>query len=167
MTRRLTLFALLALAAFGDAYPRKAGVLTLHTLQGPKTLSQFKGKLVVVAFIQTTCQHCLESTKILNQIQNDYAAKGVQILQGAFNPEAEAGLPAFVRQYKQPYPVGLISIDDVVTFAGIAETDRPTSPVLLVVDKNGNIRSRYFGRDAIFQGDQNKNIRAEIEKYLK
>jgi len=166
MTRRLTFLSLLAIAAFGQ-YPRKAGVLTLHTPQGPRTLSQYKGKVVVVAFIQTTCQHCLESTKVLNQIQTDYAAKGVQILEGAFNPEAEGGLPSFIRQLKPPYPVGLISIDDVVTFAGIAQTDRPVSPVLVVVDRKGLIRSRYYGSDPLFKGDQGKNIRAEIDKYLK
>ena len=167
MTRRLLLSALIASTAFGAGYPRKAGPLTIRTPQGNRTLAEFKGKVVVVAFIQTTCQHCWETTKVLNKLHAEYAPKGVQILEGAFNLEANQGLPGFIRQFKPPYPVGLIEMDDVVAFAGIAETDRPTSPVLLFVDRNGLIRSRYYGADPIMQGDQAKNIRAEIEKYLK
>ena len=167
MTRRLVLLALAALACSAQTYPRKAGPLTLTTPNGPRTLAQYKGKLVMMAFIQTTCQHCIESTRAFNTLQNRYRAKGVQFLEGAFNPEATKSLVQWITAYKPDFPVGYIPIDDVIAWAGIPRTDRPTSPVLVVVDKSGNIRSRHYGADPIFQGDQVKNLSAEIEKYLK
>lgn len=167
MTRRLTLLALAALTSFAQTYPRKAGPLTLATPNGPRTLAQYKGKLVLVAFIQTTCQHCIESTRVFNKLQNQYRARGVQFLEGAFNPEAATSLVQWITAYKPDFPVGFIAIDNVIEFAGIPRTDRPTSPVLVIVDRNGNIRARHYGADAIFQGDQAKNLSAEIEKYLK
>src|SRR5215470_17178454 len=81
--------------------PRKCPELALHMADGKNVpLSQFKGKVVAIAFISTTCPHCQNYTQTLSTIQKDYAAKGVQILATAFNDGAQSLLPAFVQQFQ-------------------------------------------------------------------
>src|SRR5882724_578161 len=98
MVRKLSVFLLLAasMAVRAADTPRKAPALALHLADGRDVqLSQFKGKVVALAFISTTCPHCQNYTQTLNAIQKDYAPKGVQILGAAFNDGAQGLLPAF------------------------------------------------------------------------
>src|SRR5215475_3698352 len=85
--------------------PRKCPDFTLHTAGKDLPLSQFKGKVVALAFISTTCPHCQNYTQTLSAIQKEYAAKGVQILATAFNDGAQTLLPAFVQQFQPAFPV--------------------------------------------------------------
>ena len=43
--------------------------------QPPMMLSQFKGKIVALAFIHTTCSHCQDLTSVLKVIEKDYLAR--------------------------------------------------------------------------------------------
>src|SRR5215831_5310210 len=99
MVRKLSVSLLLAASVAVQAadMPRKAPELALHMADGKDVqLSQFKGKIVALAFISTTCPHCQNYTQTLSAIQKDYAPKGVQILAAAFNDGAQGLLPAFV-----------------------------------------------------------------------
>ena len=40
-------------------------------------LSQYKGKVVVLAFILTTCPHCQFTSQMLTKLQQEYGAAGV------------------------------------------------------------------------------------------
>jgi thiol-disulfide isomerase/thioredoxin len=51
-------------------------------------LSQYRGKIVALAFIHTGCPHCQHLTELLNPIAHDYAARGVEVLACAFNDGA-------------------------------------------------------------------------------
>src|SRR5690242_18348454 len=87
--------------------PRKAPDLALHLADGKNLpLSQFKGKIVVLAFISTTCPHCQNYVQTLSAIQKEYAPKGVQVLAAAFNDGAQGLLPAFNAQFQPAFPVG-------------------------------------------------------------
>ena len=68
-------------------------------------LSQYAGKVVVLAFISTTCPHCQHTTQLLSSIQNEYASRGVQFLAAAFNPDAAQLVPGFIAQFKPTFPV--------------------------------------------------------------
>jgi len=46
----------------------------------PMLLRALRGKVVLLAFISTTCPHCQHLTQELAGIQRDYAPKGVQII---------------------------------------------------------------------------------------
>jgi hypothetical protein len=53
MTRRLLALTLLATAAFAVTIPRPAGEVAIRLPFGQKLLSEYKGKIVVFAFILT------------------------------------------------------------------------------------------------------------------
>jgi thiol-disulfide isomerase/thioredoxin len=73
---------------------------------GPSlALSQYKGKVVALAFISTTCPHCQDLTTILNGIAHDYSLRGVQVLKCAFNDDAERTMAGFLDRFKPPFPV--------------------------------------------------------------
>jgi peroxiredoxin len=44
------------------------------------SLSQFKGKVVLLEFLATWCPHCQEDSKIFNQVSDAYKDKNVQFL---------------------------------------------------------------------------------------
>jgi hypothetical protein len=46
----------------------------------PIQLSQYRGKIVSLVFIYTTCSHCQEFTTILNVLAKEYTPRGVQFL---------------------------------------------------------------------------------------
>src|SRR5437763_14687448 len=105
------LSAALCLAALvvGSAadLPRKCPDLAIHMADGKSVpLSQYKGKVVALAFISTTCPHCQNYTQSLSAIQKEYAHKGVQILGAAFNDGAQTLLPAFIQQFQPAFQVG-------------------------------------------------------------
>src|SRR5438045_9517048 len=95
------------ITASASDLPRKSPDLALHMADGKSiSLSQFKGKVVAVAFISTTCPHCQNYVQTLSAIQKEYAPKGVQILGAAFNDGAQSLLPAFIQQFEPAFPMG-------------------------------------------------------------
>ena len=100
----LIAYALLltGLAAYAQQVPRPAGEFAVKMPNGQITLlSQYAGKVVVLAFISTTCPHCQHTTGVLSAIQNEYAARGVQIVAAAFNPDAA---PTLQEPEEKPKP---------------------------------------------------------------
>jgi hypothetical protein len=96
--------------------------------------------------------------------------RGVQVLEGAFNPEAPQRLGEFIQQYKPSFPVGLVDPNFVSNYAQLATLGGriPKVPLLFFIDRKGVIRAQFFGDDPLFmQGDPAANIRAEIDKLLK
>src|SRR5262245_27471598 len=97
--------------------PRPSPDFVIH-LTPEKQISpaQFKGKVVVLAFIQTTCPHCQQSTQVLSAIQREYGPRGVQILAAAFNNYANTLVPGFIRQFKPTFPVGWSTHGEVLAY---------------------------------------------------
>jgi thiol-disulfide isomerase/thioredoxin len=85
-------------AADGPA-PRKAPELAF-TLPGvgPKLLSQYRGKVVAIEFIMTTCPHCQAAAKVMTQYQKDYGSRGYQSIDLAINVLANNASPASASQ---------------------------------------------------------------------
>ncbi len=57
--------------------------------QGERLLSQYRGKVVGLEFILTTCQHCQAASKIMTGMQEQYGSRGFQALDVAINPNAD------------------------------------------------------------------------------
>ena len=129
----------------------------------PLTLSSYRGKVVALIFILTTCPHCQEFTRELIPIANEYSPRGVRFLECAVNPEAAESVPGFVRQFKPPFPVGYN------TQAAVAEyLQRSMSylPHAVFLNRAGKIVGDYAG-DSDFMTHAAENTRAELDKLLK
>ena len=155
------------LAAYGQQVPRPAGEFAIAMPNGQQVLlSQYAGKVVVLAFISTTCPHCQHTTQLLSTIQNEYASRGVQVLAAAFNPNAAQLVPGFIAQFRPTFPVGSADRDSVYEYEQASMVKPNYVPELIFIDKNRVIRVQHNGGDDFFK-EQDKNIRETIDQLLK
>lgn len=154
----------------GSQIPRTAPELQIQVPAGkPISLSQYKGRPVLLAFILTTCSHCQHTTGLLVKMQNEFGAKGLQVIECAVNTNADSLVPDFVKTYKTNFPVGFnFDVDYILGTVMQHPADKsPTMPMLLFIDRRGMIRAEYEGADDFVSSpNQEQNIRAEIQKLL-
>ena len=131
-------------------------------------LSQYRGKIVLLAFILTTCPHCQELTRKLIPIAREYEPRGVQVVECAFNLNADEFVPGFIRDLQPPFPVGWSDNDSVVGYVRGNPLDRRTFyvPHLVFLDRRGMIQGDFAG-ESDFMKTPEPNIRAELDKLLK
>ena len=166
----LALFAVTASIAHPQQLPRKAGPWQIDTVQGkPILLSDYRGKVVVVAFILTTCPHCQKTIGILSKLQPEFAPRGLQVVASAIEENAKAAIPGFVKNYHPPFPVGYDdNPEKLLDFWQFPRVRGPMMPIVLLIDRQGNIRYQHEGHDEKFYGEQQEqNFRTEIGTLLK
>ncbi len=116
--------------------------------QGDKLLSQYRGKVVALEFILTTCPHCQAASRYMTQMQEAYGPKGFQALDLAINALDEGRTPqqaglmteTFVNNFQVGFPVGFIGRDPMMSFMGFSIMDRMVVPQLVLIDRRGIIR---------------------------
>jgi len=148
--------------------PRKAPEFVFNMQDGKQLLlSSYKGKVVAIAFMFTTCSHCQAFAPVLATIQRDYAAKGVQILGCVVDDGAKEGLANFSALYaKNAYPVGWNLQVTALEFLKHPPSKPFYVPSMAFVDRKGMIQAQFIGNDENFFTDQDKNVRAELDKVL-
>lgn len=67
--------------------------------QGEKLLSQYRGKVVALEFILTTCPHCQAASKVMTAMQERFANRGFQALDVAIDPNADLRVEGFSKDY--------------------------------------------------------------------
>ena len=134
----------------------------------PLELAQYRGKIVVLAFIDTHCPHCQRLTGFLNELAPKYAARGVQVLECAFNEDAQFSLAQFQQQFHPVFPAGYSNRGAVLAYLGISIMEvRPLYvPHLIFLDRRGIIRADIAG-ESDFMKQAETNIPAELETLLK
>lgn len=130
-------------------------------------LSQYKGKVCALAFILTTCPHCQKTIGFLSTMQNEYGARGFQVLASAIEDMAKMNVPDFIKRFQPPFPVGFSNRKDVEAYLQHPEILRLLMPQLVFIDRTGTIRAQYAGDDKFFFDDQDKHLREQIEGLLK
>src|ERR1019366_3819092 len=163
------LFATAALAADTAPPPRPSPPLTIERLGAPSVaLSQYRGKVVALAFIFTTCSHCQDLTKTLEPLSREYALRGVQVLECAFNDDAKQTMPQFLQQLQPPFPVGFTNRAAAMAYLqrSVLDTRPLYVPHMVFLDRRGIIQADYLG-ESDFMKDPATNIRAQLEKLLK
>jgi peroxiredoxin len=165
----ITLLFSTVLFAAGPEVPRKAPEFAIQT--GPEKyiwLNEFEGKTLVLAFILTNCSHCQFTTRLLNDIQKDYADRGVQVLETAIDPMSSLHIPDFVAKFKTPFPVGYNEQSYAAKFLGYPEHDPLLMPQIAFIDRNGMIRAQFAGDDTRLLTDaQDKTLRDTLDQTIK
>lgn len=109
-------------------------------LQGKSySLSQFKGKVVMVNFFTFFCMPCREEMPDLNKLYNEYKGRGFQTLGIALSSDPTQ-IRFLVKQIGLDYPV-LIGNDKVSKDYGNVEI----VPTTFIIDKQGNIAHKILG----------------------
>jgi len=167
---RIPIVSLLSAAVLMAAdVPRPAPAFTINRVgETPITLKQYQGKVVMVAFIFTTCPHCQALTRELAPMYREYAPKGVQFLECAFNKDSDKLVPDFVRSFLPGFPVGWAEDATVKSFLQIPILGNQLFyvPHLVFIDRHGVIQGDYAG-ESDFMKNPAVNIRTELDKMLK
>ena len=167
LARAVLPLCLLATSAGAVTVPRPAPEFVIRGSGGETLLSQFRGKVVLLAFIFTSCPHCQHTVGIMSDLQKEYGSRGFQPLASAFNEGAAQLLPGFVTQFHPNFPVGYAARATVLEYLQTLANAPLSVPVLVFIDKQGIIRSQHMGSDDPFFKDQEKSMRAELEALLK
>lgn len=107
-----------------------------------KLLSSYRGKVVMLEFIFTTCQHCQHASEVFSKINTQYASRGFQPLAVAWNEMANLLVPDFIKTFKVNYPVAFASREAVLDYLGLSPTVRTVVPQIVWIDRKGMIRSQ-------------------------
>ncbi len=139
----LTLLALSAGAILAQPVVRPAPDITVTEPNGTKTtLSNLKGKVVVLDFIFTTCPHCQAEGQMLTRLYKEMEPKGLRVLSVAVNDNASFLVPGYVQQFAVPYPVGYAPRETLLKYMGFSEMDLWVVPQVVVIDRKGMVRAQ-------------------------
>jgi peroxiredoxin len=126
-------------------------------------LADYRGKVVVLEFMQTTCPHCAAFADILREVEQKYAGR-VQILAVVKSPEDNTNTVAqYVAGHKVDYPVLFDAGQMAYSYILSANLQFPH---VYIIDGNGYIQADHVysvtTRD-IFEG---KALFAELDRLL-
>lgn len=151
-----SLFGFLVLSAVstvsliaGDVVvPRKAPELAFTIPgEGQKLLSQYRGKVVALEFIMTTCPHCQAASRDMTKYQEEFGKRGLQVIDLAINALDGTGGPSeaaemvtrFKNSFQVGFPVGYVPRAEMMNFMGFTLADRMVVPQLVLIDRKGII----------------------------
>src|ERR1700691_3032583 len=167
--RTLAVVSLAAAVASAADVPRPSPDFEIGMNNGePVRISQYKGKVLVLAFILTTCPHCQKTVGYLSAIQNEYGPRGFQVLASAIEDMAAMDLPDFIKRFHPPFPVGFNTQNAAQEYLQHPVILRLYMPQLVFIDRKGIIRAQYAGDDKFIseEQEQDKHLREQIETLL-
>jgi peroxiredoxin len=139
--KRMLILALAGGSLWGQgAVPRPAPELKITQSSGETaTLSSYRGRIVLLAFISTHCVHCQKASVVFEQLGREYAGK-LQVAEVAFDEGADVGV--FKKRFGLTFPVGTSTSDAVHAFLGIPPGARLGTPQVVAIDRIGIIRAQ-------------------------
>jgi cytochrome c biogenesis protein CcmG/thiol:disulfide interchange protein DsbE len=147
-TSRATTVVLLIILGFlagcySSTHPARIGSnapdFTVQDSDHKVTLSEFRGKVVVLNFWATWCPPCIEETPSLVKMQNQMKSKGVVVLAVSIDAD-DAAYHKFLKDFN-------------VSMVTVRDDDRKAPslygtfgwPESYVIDRNGVIRRKFIG----------------------
>ena len=111
------------------------------------SLSDFRGRVVLLDFWATWCPPCRMSIPELVKLQDKYRDDGLEILGISLDdPQNELGryLKEFKEKYKINYRILLFNNKIMQDYFGM---ESPAIPTMFVIDRDGKIREKIVGFD--------------------
>jgi peroxiredoxin len=106
------------------------------------TAEDFDGQVLLLNFWATWCEPCRREMPLLMRLQEQYGARGLQVVGVALDDVKKAR--DFVREYDIGYPI-LVGAGDVMeTSLAFGNVDG-VLPYSVLVDRSGVIRWQYIG----------------------
>jgi thiol-disulfide isomerase/thioredoxin len=150
--------------------PRPSKEFTITLPDGKQQLlSSYRGKVVMAAFMFTTCPHCQALSKVITKLQGELGPRGFQAYGAVFNDEVNTPNPAsnaqvtgaFVSQFGVGFPVGYAPRASVLSFLGVSEIESWVVPQIAIIDRKGVIRAQSASR-----GTTELQTETYLRKYL-
>ena len=161
--RTTALLAASVVSLWSAEIPRPAPDFAVLLPEGGQIqLSQYRGKVVVLEFLITTCPHCQHAAQLLTKMQQEYGPKGFQAIGCSFDPMPRLVVPDFVKEFELKHPIGYSFQQQVYEFLQVDEGYAVHVPQLVFIDRKGVIRNQSQAR-----GDgetaKEENVRKWIE----
>jgi peroxiredoxin len=122
---------------------RKSPEFVIRLPDGTQTLlSSFRGKVVALLFVHTTCPHCQHAAEVFSKMYAEYSARGFEPVAVAWNPMANLYVKDFVKDHGVTFPVGFSPPEDVMSYMNYSLVQRIFVPQIVWIDRKGNIRSQ-------------------------
>lgn len=119
----------------------KAPDFTLVNIEGKNvSLSDYKGKVVIIDFWATWCAPCRKGIPDLIELQKKYKKKVAVIGISLDGANTKAGVPDFVNKMGINYPVVYFNDKVLSDYGGINAI-----PTTFIIDKKGNIVKKLVG----------------------
>jgi len=109
------------------------------------TLSQFKGRIVVLDFWATWCPPCRMSIPELVGLQKEFRGRGLVVIGVSLDDPAQASnlfLKAFMEKFDMNYAVLRYDMKVMKDYFG---TETPAIPTMFLIDREGKIRNKIVG----------------------
>jgi peroxiredoxin len=114
---------------------------TLPQLDGNSlTLSEFKGKVIILNFWATWCPPCRREIPDFIELYENYKDEGLQIIGVNLDGGDTRPIKQFLEEYKINYSVVLGDGNIIEDYGGIRAI-----PTTFIIDREGNIREKYIG----------------------
>jgi thiol-disulfide isomerase/thioredoxin len=150
--------------------PRPSKEFTIILPSGKQTLlSSYRGKVVMMAFMFTTCPHCQALSKVITKLQGELGPRGFQAVGAVFNDEVNTPNAAsnaqvtanFVSQFQVGFPVGYAARESVLSYLGISDIESWVVPQIAIIDRKGVVRAQSEAR-----GTADLQTETYLRKYL-
>jgi peroxiredoxin len=158
------LILLSACALFAADVPRRAPGFALPDYKGEiHDLADYRGKVVVIEFMQSICPHCAGFADKLNEVQRKYGDKVAVLAVG--NPPADnpSTLAKYAAGHQALYPVLFDCGQMAYSYVKSPTIDLP---MVFLIDGGGTIRKQFgYGplTKDLFEGN---GLAAEIDRLL-
>ncbi len=142
---------------------RRAPDFRIRTLEGREiTLSDFRGKVLIVDFWATWCPPCREEIPLLIELKGAHGDRGLEILGLTIeDPEHDAQqVQRFVQQFGVNYTIGFAPDGMFEAFVGPGEHPIPQT---FLFDREGKLREHLVGYDPLTDA---RRLRRTIARLL-
>lgn len=150
--------------------PRPSKEFTITLPSGKQTLlSSYRGKVVMMACMFTTCPHCQALSKIITKLQGELGSRGFQAVGVAFNDEVNTPNSAanaqvtssFINEFGVGFPMGYAPRPSVMSYLGLSDIERWVVPQVVIIDRKGVVRAQSAA-----QGTADLQTESYLRKYL-
>lgn len=121
--------------------PRPAPEFRIAEPNGrPLSLASLRGRVVLVAFVLTTCTHCQRASRTFQRLDQEFGSRGFDVVEAAFDEHADTA--AYAKQLGLRFPVGITGRAEAFRFLGLRADQRIGTPQVVLIDRGGTIRAQ-------------------------
>jgi len=166
MLFRLLAFLCLAGLSFSQV-PRPLADVPILYPDGKKLSlkTKYRGRVMAIVLISTSCGGCRELVELFTKMRERFGPRGFVVVGAAIEPNAKFNLVAWVQRYRPQFEFGYLERDGAIKLAAMPPTGSVV-PIMVFVDKKGQVRFQAYGHDAIMK-ETEKAVPAIIDSLLK
>src|SRR5580704_18137117 len=159
------LFLLLLTSAVGSSmlfgagelsHRRAPGFSIVDSAQQQHDVADYRGKYLVIDFIQTGCPHCIKFAEVIEKLMIKYRGK-LSAVSIVLPPDNLNAVTAYIKQHNITIPVLFDCGQVTASYLKLGpSTPKVVFPHVFIVDPNGTIVNDWLyapGTENIYEGD--------------